>query len=1194
MSLGSSNGSNISTSGTSQTNGIYFGDGNYATILNSNGQAIDVASQGSAPTTWSGTSTPGGSRRLVIYEVEVVEIEDDACYTIAFNAKTSGNTWGLRSGTTEASPNANATGDVYVAHSYTNSDGNKRWIFVNNSDGTYLAYHGQANTNFDTSNAINEWNIASLTAGSGNVSADANCSGKVCITNDKRYTNNTDAGCYIVKEENGAYDNSTAPYYNGNFTSALTFTATGDAVSSTATLAIEKFEALQTFKSYKSGNVHMPALFPTDAVTAVESTVTSGVHAATTTSEIATALDDLYEIAEGRKFYAVQSTATGQYMNIGTSQITATSTTLNTDAVLEVEYAGNGKFYLKGYKSGYYAGNPSSGSANPGTHVTTGDAQALYIGNNGSTDNQVYFAAETSGNRAIHYNSGYSGYVVAWAHTAGASQWNITACEVSDVTYNVILEASGTVKDSNEESVVEVIGGPISLPSDLTRDYCTYTYYSDAACTSPLTTYPNDATATVYALASYTLPFTVSSNFATATWYYMNGHATYSDRYISTNGNAIVWSVGNKRTDAYKWAFLGNPYDGIKVVNKAAGETKFLQETNPLTMATTDKAWPIKQQTNTTWYSGSNGFGFWSDANSNYVNAQSSTLKYWGSFDQGSTFWVEEVVPVAVGDLSNAKKYRITCNGGSLSTYTDGEDGTFLASPIKSALSISGKDFAIINYGGKYYLYSVNDEKFVTYQTSDKAPLADVINSTSDQITFAELSSGVYAIKFDGSTNKYLNSSSGYTYGIVISDWGGSGYWDDGNQYVIEEVGDFDATDALAALDEFFTPVFNDAIAALEAYPYGTGLNQYSLVVEETDRTSQAATIIAGLKSQGCSSENLAIANVLIAGSTLNMPATGKFYRIQGHGDTNSSDKYLAAGLAANNKFNMSTETDATTIFYFDGTKLTNFSSGLCNGMTASAWAWVVGESASTVAFGDGETNGGYSIQSANAYFYDGNTSADRGGSLGADGRYRSWYLTEVTSLPITFKGEYASFYSPVDLTIPDNANLKVYTGTMNGNKSYLLLSEITTGTLPANTGVILHLDGWTEETSINFHILSTVASGGEGDLRGTIAAASVSANSTLVLGKVKVEEEDVWGIYKYSGTTLGGFKAYMNLTDVTGGEAKGLRFIFEDSETTGVNEVIGKMSEATDGAVYDLQGRKVANPSRGLYIINGHKVVIK
>ena len=148
--------------------------------------------------------------------------------------------------------------------------------------------------------------------------------------------------------------------------------------------------------------------------------------------------------------------------------------------------------------------------------------------------------------------------------------------------------------------------------------------------------------------------------------------------------------------------------------------------------------------------------------------------------------------------------------------------------------------------------------------------------------------------------------------------------------------------------------------------------------------------------------------------------------------------------------------------------------------------------------------------------------------------------------------------------------------------------------TLPANTGVILHLDGWTEETSINFPILSTVASGGEGDLRGTITAASVTANSTLVLGKVKVEEEDVWGIYKYSGTTLGGFKAYMNLTYVTGGEAKGLRFIFDDSETTGINSLAGEQSAKGSSAVYDLQGRKVANPSRGMYIINGRKVVIK
>ncbi len=84
MSLGSSSGSQISSSSTSQTNGIYFGDGNYATIRNSNDQAIDVGWNGSNPTTWSGSTTPSGSRRLQIYEIEVIcdiFADDDYNYT---------------------------------------------------------------------------------------------------------------------------------------------------------------------------------------------------------------------------------------------------------------------------------------------------------------------------------------------------------------------------------------------------------------------------------------------------------------------------------------------------------------------------------------------------------------------------------------------------------------------------------------------------------------------------------------------------------------------------------------------------------------------------------------------------------------------------------------------------------------------------------------------------------------------------------------------------------------------------------------------------------------------------------------------------------------------------------------------------------------------------------------------------------
>ena len=75
MNLGSSNGSAIKTSITEQTNSIYFGSDGYITILNSNGQAIDMTANGANPTTWTGTSTPSGSRCLKIYKVEDVQTE---------------------------------------------------------------------------------------------------------------------------------------------------------------------------------------------------------------------------------------------------------------------------------------------------------------------------------------------------------------------------------------------------------------------------------------------------------------------------------------------------------------------------------------------------------------------------------------------------------------------------------------------------------------------------------------------------------------------------------------------------------------------------------------------------------------------------------------------------------------------------------------------------------------------------------------------------------------------------------------------------------------------------------------------------------------------------------------------------------------------------------------------------------------
>ena len=75
MNLGGSNGSAIKMSATEQSSAIHFGTNGYMTILNANGQAIDMTANGANPTTWKGTATPDGSRRLKLYAAENIEVK---------------------------------------------------------------------------------------------------------------------------------------------------------------------------------------------------------------------------------------------------------------------------------------------------------------------------------------------------------------------------------------------------------------------------------------------------------------------------------------------------------------------------------------------------------------------------------------------------------------------------------------------------------------------------------------------------------------------------------------------------------------------------------------------------------------------------------------------------------------------------------------------------------------------------------------------------------------------------------------------------------------------------------------------------------------------------------------------------------------------------------------------------------------
>lgn len=63
--------------------------------------------------------------------------------------------------------------------------------------------------------------------------------------------------------------------------------------------------------------------------------------------------------------------------------------------------------------------------------------------------------------------------------------------------------------------------------------------------------------------------------------------------------------------------------------------------------------------------------------------------------------------------------------------------------------------------------------------------------------------------------------------------------------------------------------------------------------------------------------------------------------------------------------------------------------------------------------------------------------------------------------------------------------------------------------------------------------------------------------------------------------------QAYLNIA----AEAPYLQFVFAESETTGISTV---KAAAVNGAIYNLNGQRVAKGQKGLYIMNGKKVVLQ
>ncbi len=182
---------------------------------------------------------------------------------------------------------------------------------------------------------------------------------------------------------------------------------------------------------------------------------------------------------------------------------------------------------------------------------------------------------------------------------------------------------------------------------------------------------------------------------------------------------------------------------------------------------------------------------------------------------------------------------------------------------------------------------------------------------------------------------------------------------------------------------------------------------------------------------------------------------------------------------------------------------------------------------------------------------------------------------------------KYATFSSKfaLDFTNVTDVEARIVTGA----DGKTILTDKVTGTVAAGTGLVLY-----SETEVENVEIPVVEEGD--DYSETNKLIAVTRNGTTVgvptAGTNYVlAVQDGKAVFAYIANveaTLSKGQAYLHLD----GTPAAPYLSFEGGETTGIGNV--NRETITNNQYYTLDGRRVENPSNGVYIVNGKKVVIK
>lgn len=223
----------------------------------------------------------------------------------------------------------------------------------------------------------------------------------------------------------------------------------------------------------------------------------------------------------------------------------------------------------------------------------------------------------------------------------------------------------------------------------------------------------------------------------------------------------------------------------------------------------------------------------------------------------------------------------------------------------------------------------------------------------------------------------------------------------------------------------------------------------------------------------------------------------------------------------------------------------------------------------------------GYDLGSSFACFDESGSGVGSGSSTGtgteSNGTLPKLYkYVKTDSYDVTINASgYKTFVAGEDFELPTGLQAYVVTAVADGKAT---LTDVSAQNIKANNAYILK---GTPKNTYTLTTTTTAATAPEGNKLAVSDA--TTGNGVYVLAT----HEGTTAFYKWKGGLLGTGRVYLSAGDVFAPQV-----IFFDEDVTGIADV--KKETVTDNHYYNLNGQRIAQPQKGLYIVNGKKVIIK